>query len=108
MATFVAVPYQLYSLTGSALQVGLLSICDAVPLLAFAAFGGTIADRFDRRKVVLWADIGLMAVVALLAVNAFCRLAAGVGAVRARSRRDLVLVARRAGAARDDAGARPA
>jgi MFS family permease len=71
MATFVAVPYQLYSLTGSALQVGLLSICDAVPLLAFAALGGTIADRFDRRKVVLWADIGLMAVVALLAVNAF-------------------------------------
>ena len=71
MTTFVAVPYQLYSLTGSALQVGLLSICDAVPLLAFAAFGGTIADRFDRRRVVLWADIGLMAVVALLAVNAF-------------------------------------
>ena len=71
MATFIAVPYQLYSLTGSALQVGLLSICDAVPLLAFAAVGGTIADRFDRRKVVLWADIGLMAVVALLAVNAF-------------------------------------
>ncbi len=71
MATFVAVPYQLYSLTGSALQVGLLSICDAVPLLAFAALGGTIADRFDRRRVVLWADIGLMAVVALLAVNAF-------------------------------------
>src|SRR5262249_18817117 len=60
MATFVAVPYQLYSLTGSALQVGLLSICDAVPLLAFAAFGGTVADRFDRRKIALWTDIGLM------------------------------------------------
>jgi MFS family permease len=71
MATFVAVPYQLYSLTGSALQVGLLSICDAVPLLAFAALGGTVADRFDRRKVALWTDVGLMAVVALLAVNAF-------------------------------------
>jgi MFS family permease len=71
MATFVAVPYQLYSLTGSALQVGLLSICDAVPLLAFAVFGGTIADRFDRRKVALWTDIGLMSVSAVLAVNAF-------------------------------------
>ncbi len=71
MATFVAVPYQLYALTGSALQVGLLSICDAVPLLAFAAVGGTVADRFDRRKVVLWTDLGLMAVAALLAVNAF-------------------------------------
>jgi MFS family permease len=71
MATFVAVPYQLYALTGSALQVGLLSICDAVPLLAFAAVGGTIADRFDRRKVVLWTELGLMAVAGLLAVNAF-------------------------------------
>jgi MFS family permease len=28
-------------------------------------------DRFDRRKVVLWTDLGLMAVAALLAVNAF-------------------------------------
>ena len=71
MATFVAVPFQLYQLTGSALQVGLLSICDAVPLLLFAAIGGTIADRLDRRKVVLVTDIGLMAATALLAVNAF-------------------------------------
>jgi MFS family permease len=71
MATFVAVPFQLYHLTGSALQVGLLSICDAVPLLLFAAIGGTIADRLDRRKVALWTDVGLMAVAALLAVNAF-------------------------------------
>jgi MFS family permease len=71
MATFVAVPFQLYHLTGSALQVGLLSICDAVPLLLFAAVGGTIADRLDRRKVVLVTDVGLMACTALLAVNAF-------------------------------------
>ena len=71
MATFVAVPYQLYSLTGSALQVGLLSICDAVPVLLFAAIGGTIADRLDRRKVVLVTDVGLMAVAGLLALNAF-------------------------------------
>jgi MFS family permease len=71
MATFVAVPFQLYHLTGSALQVGFLSICDAVPLLLFAAVGGTIADRLDRRKVVLVTDVGLMACTALLAVNAF-------------------------------------
>ncbi|HKP18394.1 MAG TPA: MFS transporter [Gaiellaceae bacterium] len=71
MATFVAVPFQLYHLTGSTLQVGLLSICDAVPLLLFAAVGGTIADRLDRRKLVLWSEIGLMAVAGMLAVNAF-------------------------------------
>ena len=63
MVTFVAVPFQLYALTGSTLQVGLLSICDAVPLLLFSAVGGTIADRLDRRKLVLRAEIGLMVVV---------------------------------------------
>jgi MFS family permease len=71
MATFVAVPYQLYQLTGSTLQVGLLSICDAVPLLVFAAVGGTIADRLDRRRVVLVAQLGLMVVAGLLALNTF-------------------------------------
>jgi MFS family permease len=71
MVTFVAVPFQLYALTHSALQVGLLSICDAVPLLLFAAVGGTIADRLDRRKLVFWTELGLAGVAALLAVNAF-------------------------------------
>jgi MFS family permease len=71
MVTFVAVPFQLYELTHSSLQVGLLSICDAVPLLLFAAVGGTIADRLDRRRVVFWSELGLMAVAGLLAVNAF-------------------------------------
>ncbi len=71
MVTFVAVPYQLYSLTGSPLQVGLLSICDAVPLLLLSVIGGTIADRLDRRKLTFCSEIGLMGVSALLAVNAF-------------------------------------
>jgi MFS family permease len=71
MVTFVAVPFQLYQLTHSTLQVGLLSICDAVPLLLFAAVGGTIADRLDRRKVVFWSEVGLAVVAGLLAVNAF-------------------------------------
>jgi MFS family permease len=71
MVTFVAVPFQLYQLTHSTLQVGLLSICDAVPLLLFAAVGGTIADRLDRRRVVFWSELGLAGVAGLLAVNAF-------------------------------------
>jgi MFS family permease len=71
MVTFVAVPFQLYQLTHSTLQVGLLSICDAVPLLLFAAVGGTIADRLDRRTIVFWSELGLAAVAVLLAANAF-------------------------------------
>jgi MFS family permease len=71
MVTFVAVPYQLYSLTGSTLQVGLLSLADAIPLIALSAVGGTIADRLDRRKLVFRSELGLLVVSALLAVNAF-------------------------------------
>jgi MFS family permease len=71
MVTFVAVPFQMYELTRSPLQVGLLSICDAVPLIALSAVGGTIADRVDRRNLVFRTDIGLLLVSALLAVNAF-------------------------------------
>src|SRR3954454_17689376 len=61
----------MYELTGSSLQVGLLSIADAVPLIVLSAVGGTIADRLDRRKLVFRTEIGLLVVLALLAVNAF-------------------------------------
>jgi MFS family permease len=71
MVTFVAVPIQLYHLTGSTLQVGLLSICDAVPLLLFSAIGGTIADALDRRRLAQWSETGLGVVVLLLAANSF-------------------------------------
>src|SRR4029079_1899279 len=50
MVTFVAVPFQLYSLTGSTLQVGLLSICDAVPLLLFLRIGRPVPAPPRRRQ----------------------------------------------------------
>ena len=71
MVTFVAIPFQLYRLTGSPLQVGLLSLCDAVPRLALAAVGGTIADRLDRRKLVMRSQVGLLVISGLLAANGF-------------------------------------
>ena len=51
--TLVAVPFQVYALTRSALDVGLLGIVQAVPLIAGSLGGGAIADRFDRRRVLL-------------------------------------------------------
>jgi MFS family permease len=70
MVTFVAVPVQMYRLTGSTLDVGLLSLADAVPLLTLAAVGGTIADAFDRRRLVLASEAGLALVSGGLALNA--------------------------------------
>ena len=60
----VAAPFQLYQLTHSTLQVGLLSICELVPLLTLTIVGGAIADAVDRRRMLLVTEV-LLALVAL-------------------------------------------
>ncbi len=69
--TVVAVPYQLYVLTGSTLAVGLLGMVQLGPLLIASLAAGTIVDAFDRRRILLASQV-LLALTALgLAVNAF-------------------------------------
>src|SRR5881397_3879927 len=55
----VAVPYQVYVLTQSSLAVGLLGLFSAVPLIAISLWGGVIADRVDRRRMLLVTNAGL-------------------------------------------------
>jgi MFS family permease len=69
--TLVAVPFQVYSLTRSALDVGLLGIVQAVPLIVGSLGGGAIADRFDRRRVLLVTQLCLAVCSGLLALGAF-------------------------------------
>ncbi len=59
-ATLVALPFQLYLLTHSALVVGLLGAVEVVPLVAMSLLGGAIADRMDRRRLLLLTQIGLV------------------------------------------------
>jgi MFS family permease len=66
----VAAPFQLYQLTHSTLQVGLLSLCELFPLLTLTIAGGAIADAFDRRKLLLRTETLLAAVSVGFAVNA--------------------------------------
>src|SRR5213593_4739066 len=49
----VAVGWQLYTLTGSALDLGLLGLAQFVPTIALTLVGGHVADRYDRRVVVV-------------------------------------------------------
>jgi MFS family permease len=67
-ATLVALPFQLYLLTRSAFLVGLLGAVELVPLVSMALLGGAIADRMDRRRLLLLAQIGLVACAGGLAV----------------------------------------
>jgi MFS family permease len=70
MITYVALPYQMYRLTGSSWSVGLLGLAELVPLLATAFIGGALADAVDRRRIALATDIGLAAGSATLALIA--------------------------------------
>src|ERR1700692_4193508 len=69
--TLVAVPFQVYSLTRSARDVGLLGIVQAVPLVCGSLGGGAIADRFDRRRVLIVTQLCLASCSGLLALGAF-------------------------------------
>lgn len=49
--------WQIYTLTGSALQIGLSGVARAVPIIVFSLAGGVIADRFDRRRIILFTQV---------------------------------------------------
>ncbi|MBA3842386.1 MAG: MFS transporter [Actinobacteria bacterium] len=66
----VAVPYQVYKLTGSTALVGLLGLSSLLPLLVVPLIGGAIADAADRRTILLRTEMGMMLVTALFLVNA--------------------------------------
>jgi MFS family permease len=70
MVTYVALPYQMFQLTGSSLKVGLLGLAELVPLLLTAFVGGALADTVDRRRLVLATEVGLGLGSAALALAA--------------------------------------
>lgn len=51
--TAVAVPVEVFTITGSSLWVGLLGLAGLVPLIVFGLWGGTVADAMDRRLLLL-------------------------------------------------------
>jgi len=66
----VAVPYQVYTLTGSTALVGLLGLASLVPLLVVPLVGGAIADALDRRSVLLRTESGMAVITSGFLVNA--------------------------------------
>src|SRR2546430_6201086 len=68
--TTVAVPYQVYRLTGSSFAVGMVSLAQLGPLLVGSLLGGSIADAFDRRRILLASQLALAGCSAGLAFNA--------------------------------------
>ncbi len=65
MTTF-AVTLQVYNLTRSPAAVGGIGLAVFLPVLVITLPGGTLADRVDRRRLVLWVYVGQVALSATL------------------------------------------
>ena len=65
--TVAANLYQVYQLTGSVTQTGLVGAAQAVALLVLSPLGGVLADRWDRRKLLQASQAVAMVVAAALA-----------------------------------------
>jgi MFS family permease len=68
--TAVAVPFQVYAMTRSSLDVGLASLTQLVPLIIGSLWGGTLVDAMDRRKLLMIEEILAAIMTAGLALNA--------------------------------------
>ncbi|HEY7165968.1 MAG TPA: MFS transporter [Candidatus Binatia bacterium] len=65
--TTVAIAWQVYELTNSPLQLGLIGLARAVPQMGILLFGGLLADAMNRRKLMMCTQASLLCVSAALA-----------------------------------------
>ena len=68
--TIVAVPAQIYLITGSSAYVGLTGVFGLVPLVVFGLWGGALADAMDRRMLLVCTTVGLIGCSALFWLQA--------------------------------------
>jgi MFS family permease len=66
----VAVAWQAYALADRPSALAAIGISTSLPQVLMLLVGGAVADRFPRRRLLLWADAGRAAVMGVLAVLA--------------------------------------
>jgi MFS family permease len=66
--TYVAYPLLVLALTHSPARAGLTGFCVTVPWLAFTLPAGALVDRWDRKRVMIVADLGRVLALASIAV----------------------------------------
>ncbi|MGZ5398458.1 MAG: MFS transporter [Nocardioides sp.] len=71
MVSYVAIPFQIYRLTGSNFAVGAIGLVELVPLIFFGLYGGALADHVDRRKLLIWCGVAQVVLTGVLGLNAF-------------------------------------
>ena len=64
MITYVAIPFQIKTLTNSYIAVGSIGAVELIPLIIFGLYGGVLADRVDRQKMI-WVTEALCTLMTL-------------------------------------------
>jgi DHA3 family tetracycline resistance protein-like MFS transporter len=64
----VAMAWQIYALSNTPTALAVVGIAMTVPTIAFLLVGGVVSDRFDRRRVMLAADLARGLAIAAIAV----------------------------------------
>lgn len=67
----VAAMWLMVQLTGDGLAVGMTAALQFLPLMLFGVWGGLLADRVDKRRLLIGTQIGLMVPAVVLAVTTF-------------------------------------
>ena len=63
----VAEAWLVYRLTGSALLLGTVAFASQIPVFLLAPIGGALADRYDRRKILIFTQSAMMLLTFILA-----------------------------------------
>jgi MFS family permease len=88
----VVIGWQMYDLTHSAFNLGLVGLCQFLPAVALTLVVGQVVDRYDRRQVLAWCLAGQLMIVLWLIVatlggwvtrDAILVASLGLGATRA-------------------------
>jgi MFS family permease len=69
-AALVALPFQIFVISRSPALVGLLGAFELGPMVVLSLLGGALADRFDRRRQLAVAQLGVIAAAGALALAA--------------------------------------
>ena len=67
--SFTALPLLVLALTGSGLAMGVVGVLQSIPDLLFGMVAGVFADRLDRRRMMLLADLGRAGLTALIPLS---------------------------------------
>src|SRR5574341_870487 len=67
----VAVAWHIWQLTKDEFALGLIGLANILPIFVLAIWGGVLADRVDRKKMILLTQIGMMIGSAVLAYTTY-------------------------------------